>query len=756
MVKITDLFKEEELTQKNDGNYQTECPCCGLQGGRTQGFILFTETNRAYCHSSHKNFNLLEVYALKKGIISCLDGRDTGEIKYPLVGDLFKQTLDEFREEYGDDMYNQMLEQMNIKESIELPNDGVLISTFAKTLAKRIKKENIFFYRPDTTQIVEIGKVKHPNGDIEYTGFVPVESNRFITIIERYFKPWQTIYTKMGEKVVTRSMPSSVAKVVMVSDDFRDSMPVINRIFTTPIPIIYNGELTFPKKGYDERFGSWLPFNSPEIDDPNMSVEEAKKIIQTVYAEFCYQSKTDYIHAIAGLMTPFLRGLYKRFTCRTPLFMITANRERAGKDYHEGVRSIVYEGITLEEPPISNSDNARSNQNDELRKKILANMMYGRKKIHFSNNKGMINNAVFESILTAEHFADRKLGSNTMLQFPHEIEYSMSGNVGIGMTADLANRSRKIVLFLDIEDANTRSFVNPDLHGWVENNRGLMLSALYALVRNWVENGMPDGKHPFTSYPEWARVCGGIMECAGYDSPCLPDKESLGIACDSETSDMKQLFELCYEKFPEIPITKQEIKDIIQNEGEGLFSYIDWDKKTDQTRFAIKMNKYVGRIMSDIKMTPEDSTVRSSRMKYIFTKQKQNFDKKSVFGADFDEKVVTYGNLGNLCNPLKTPTKRELSNRSKVTNVTKVTNLATTKDLAKNDRQVQFWDAPECSDLKPNHEKQEVLDWIKNNPAKSFKEMYDVWGIGSIKHLDELKESGEVSEIEGVLVYNGK
>ena len=43
---------------------------------------------------------------------------------------------------------------------------------------------------------------------------------------------------------------------------------------------------------------------------------------------------------------------------------------------------------------------------------------------------------------------------------------------------------------------------------------------------------MPDGTHPFASYPEWARVCGGIMESAGYDSPCLPDKESLGIACD--------------------------------------------------------------------------------------------------------------------------------------------------------------------------------------------------------------------------------
>ena len=58
----------------------------------------------------------------------------------------------------------------------------------------------------------------------------------------------------------------------------------------------------------------------------------------------------------------------------------------------------------------------------------------------------MINNAVFESILTAENFADRNSAQTQCYNFPW-IEYSMSGNVGIGMIADLANRSRKIVLF---------------------------------------------------------------------------------------------------------------------------------------------------------------------------------------------------------------------------------------------------------------------------------------------------------------------
>jgi len=755
-MNIIDLFDKNKIKQKNDGNYQTECPCCGLQGGRTEGFILFTDTNTAYCHSSHKNFNFLETYALKKKIINCLDGRDSGEKNSNLKGDLFKQTLDSFREEYGEKLYNEILEQMNIKEPIELPNNGILISTFAKKIANKIKKENILFYRPDTMDIVEIGKIKHANGNIEYTGFIPVEPCRFITIIERYFKPWQKIYTKQGEKIINKSTSFNVAKIVLASDEFRESMPVINRIFTIPIPIIYENKLTFPKKGYDERFNSWLPYNAPEIKNPNMSIEEAKKIIQYIYSEFCYQSKTDFTHAVASLITPFLRGLYKRFTCRTPLFVIIANRERAGKDYHEGIRSIVYEGVALEEPPISNNDN-KSNQNDELRKKILANMMCGRKKIHFSNNKGMINNAVFESILTAEYYADRKLGSNTILQFPNEIEYSISGNVGIGLTADLMNRARKIVLFLDIENANARTFKNPNLHDWVKNNRSLILSCLYAFVRNWFEKGMPSGTQPFTSYPEWARVCGGIMECAGYDSPCLPDKESLGIACDSETEEMKQLYELCYQKYPETPITKQEIKNIIQNEKDGPFSYIDWDKKTDQTKFGIKINKYIGRILSDIKMNVENINVRSSRMKYIFTKQKQDFDKKQIFGDDFDENLATLGNVGNDISVVADIYNiyniyNNYDNSENVANVTQ----GYQNNKTKNDRQVQFWEATECSDIKANCSKQEALEWIKNNPGYTFKEFYDALGAGSLKHLEELKESGEVLEKEGLLIYNGK
>ena len=77
-MNIVDLFKQEELTETNDG-FKTICPHCGLQGGRTEGFVLFPNSNTSFCHSSNKKFNLLETAALKLKIITCIDGRDKDE-----------------------------------------------------------------------------------------------------------------------------------------------------------------------------------------------------------------------------------------------------------------------------------------------------------------------------------------------------------------------------------------------------------------------------------------------------------------------------------------------------------------------------------------------------------------------------------------------------------------------------------------------------------------------------------------------------
>ena len=737
-VCILDLFRDQELIETNDGSYKTECPCCGLQGDRTQGFIMWPEGNRAYCHSSMKNFSMLEAYAMKKGIIKCVDGRETGQKGKILDREQFKETLDALNDEFDDKLCSEIYEVCGLKKSIELPNNGKLVSIFANELGKKFNSENQLFLRNDTQQVVEIIKVKNIKGEVEYNGFSEVKPNRFITLIEKYFKPWEKKERNNGSfRFTTKSMSQSVGQTVLVSDNFIDKLPTINGIYSVPIPVYHNGNIKFPKRGYDDELKSWMPYDAPDIIEPEMSLERAKSIIGFLYKEFCLQSPQDYTHSVARLLTLFIRRLYREENIRPPFFILKANRERSGKDYHEGIASIVFEGVATESPPLS-TEGKNGNNPDELRKMITSAYMAGREKIHFANNRGKINNPVLEQFITSPVWTDRILGKNKWAKWINVIHGSGSGNVGVTMTADLVNRTRTINLFLDVEDANSRDFETPNLHGWVKDNRGLILSALYSIVRNWFDKGRPDGSAPFTSFPEWARVCGGIMEAAGYDSPCMPEKDLLGLSVDDETADMKALFEECYNKYPETYINKNNIKEIISKDGD-MFSDVDFEKSSDNIKFGLKLNKYVGRILSDIRLSVEDSKIRSARWKYKFDKEIAIFDKKTIIISDFDPKDGIDGIDGIELPPVPTIDTCE-DGRDRGKNYTNYTNYT----KPKSDRQIQFTEAEECKNITTKCEKDKIEEWIKSNPKKTTAELYEEFGVGSLKYKNELKAEGKI------------
>ena len=721
MVTILNLFTKEELTETNSG-WKTICPCCGLQGGRTEGFILFPESNTAYCHSSKKWFTLLETYALKNKIITCLDGRETGQKEKILSPEQFKETLDLMENEFDAQLYNSFLDLVGVRERVELPGLGVYYSDFTNKIVTRIKNKNLIFYREDLENVVEVT----PNG------FQIVKPNRFISLVERDFKPWVKIWKKNGEVIkVDKSMNTQQASIVLVAPNFQDVIPRIKRIFSIPIPIKYNGELTFPVKGYDPRFKSWLNYNSPEIYD--VDLETAKKTLYKIFNEFCFQSRQDYINAIAGLITPFLRGLFSQFNVRTPLFWYLANRERAGKDYCANITGLVYDGYATEESPVSSGEYKTSGNSDEFRKKIISNFISGKQRFHSSNNKGKVNNATLEAVATASIFSDRILGVNETKSFDNEMYFSFSGNIGLTMTPDLMNRSIFINLFLDIENANERNFLTPNLHSWVLENRGLILSSIFCLIKNWYDNDCPKGSIPFASYPEWASICGGIMEYAEIGNPCVIDKKlSQAISLDEDTDEMKTLFEYLYETKPGEWLSKTDIKELIQKDGD-ILTWIDWDNKSHQTKFGVKIDKFVGRILSDIRLQVEDLSSRPARRKYKFSKEMANFDKKSIFGGDFDEKSGNLGNLGNLLPLRRKPIYIKRVGNSK--NVTHVTRLP----KPKSDRQVQFYDAPECQNIKPTFSKEELSLWIEQNPNHTDEELYVKFGVGCFKVREELK-----------------
>lgn len=216
-----------------------------------------------------------------------------------------------------------------LRTEIKIPHHGKLTSDFCKEVGKEMKDHKVIFYRPDGRDVVEINKIHDMKGKLESIGFIEVSPNRMITLIERYVTPVSTVQKKDGTFVTKRkSINTNLAAVLLEAAQFHEDIPKIKRIFTVPIPILYEHKLTFPRPGYDERFNSWMPYNAPNIERIDMPLAEAKGIIYSLFREFCFKNKQDYTHAVAALLTPFLRGLFKSFSCRSPVFFYLANRER--------------------------------------------------------------------------------------------------------------------------------------------------------------------------------------------------------------------------------------------------------------------------------------------------------------------------------------------------------------------------------------------------------------------------------------------
>lgn len=518
---------------------------------------------------------------------------------------------------------------MNDKPDIFKPKKGKSLSQFTNELAEILKNKNVIFYNLTTKNIVRLA-LNSLNKNNEYEekiiGMLPLTPKDFITLVEEYADIVIEEKNKNGEFYpIISSMTSEQASVVLSSEEgFKMKIPLLDKIFSVPMPVFLNNQLLLLKKGYNELHHIWLTNDAPEIND-DVKLEDAKKVIEKIFEEFCFVSEQDKFNTYAYLFTPFIRELYNRNGTRTPLFIIMANRERAGKDYLAGILGIIYEGASVEYPPISTGKEVNE---EELRKRILSIIASGRTRMHSANNTGLLRSAVLEWAITNSRINDRLLGKNIIIEGWNNMELSLSANVGLSYSPDIKNRAIFINLSFMEEDPNNRKFKNPDLHRWVFENRSLILSAMFKIVNNWVENGSKSSSKLFTSFPEWMRIIGGIMENVNWKAPTSNDILN-EIGGDRETEDMKLLFTRANKKYGNEWIEKAVLMEEFDSAGifEDLFGWLNVGEKSGKTSIGIKFKKFKGRILNNIVLEVLEVT-NSYKNKYRFKDLNENKIKK--------------------------------------------------------------------------------------------------------------------------------
>jgi hypothetical protein len=485
------------------------------------------------------------------------------------------------------------------------------------------------FYREMTDQLVEVNLIQNPEDatrNISKLNITIIDDCRLKNILQRHYE-FYTLSKHYDELAV--EMPIQTARLLLKNSVFVQKFKKLDKIMNRPYLFETENGLQKEYKGHSEFTHNYYTPDTPVLQEvaPNVARAELLKILNG----FCFQNTEDKEMAIAYLLTPALRGLYSNKRKRTPCFAMIANRERAGKDYLAGVRSLIYSGAVIDNPPIA--DGERSNV-DEWRKKFASILLKGETLFHSANNVGYLNNPVFEMLITSEYFEDRLLGSNTQKQIDNYLDISFSANVGLRWRGDMSGRMRRIYLFYEEEDPNSREFPIPDLHNYIFKNRGYIISCIYSLIESWYTAGKPcqDGK-VFTSFREWAVLCGSIMDFHNLGNP-LVYQEDDELSGNNEELMMRTMFLFMLrwqQNNNKWDVTTSDIIQAIQayqQDAQNQFGYedvvvddmmlISLGTSAEKNNYGRLCKKYRGRVLNGIKFAIVDKNKESKRWRYTF------------------------------------------------------------------------------------------------------------------------------------------
>lgn len=264
--------------------------------------------------------------------------------------------------------------------------------------------------------------------------------------------------------------------------------------------------------GYDQPTGLYMhprtPLRrlAPQITAE--SIARAKKILlEEMLVDFPFVEASDLAHYLGALLTPILRPY---FHGPTPLFVFTATAPGSGKTLLKDILEALY-GISSTPWP----------ENDtELRKSITTQLFTtGQPVVVLDNlpNGHIIRSPIISSLLTAEHWGDRVLGSTASVTMRNDRVWIVTGN-GLKAGGDNARRALWVRLDPNCPDPDQRdNYKVGDLRPWLRKNASTVVAALVTLVRAWLADGAKTVRKRKGDYSEWASMMAGLLQYIGVD-----------------------------------------------------------------------------------------------------------------------------------------------------------------------------------------------------------------------------------------------
>jgi hypothetical protein len=496
---------------------------------------------------------------------------------------------------YDPEKFNQFANDkgINQKPLIQLPGNDRPIPDFARDLGRILARQG-FYNRAGVCSTV----LNH-NACEE---LVVVQPQVLRTALEDYCTPFAKLRTSRGELVsFNKTISLDHIAATVVCPQFLRSLPPLYTFSLAQLPVRRpGGQIELLAPGYD-RTSSILTSQGALSYDRNLSAKEAVEFLHKLLSEVCFHpldKERGAAVVLAQMLTLYCEHLFTPGSLR-PGFLFSANAEGAGKTTLGHLAVITHLGV----PSLT----SMPEDNQELDKKICAAALAVKTVLFLDNTKGHLDCGALEAYMTSPTIEGRILGASRYFSVPNLLTFIFTGN-GATISPDLRRRLCIVELFMPEAKAEEHLFTQSLSIEDIIKKRPKILSALWALVRDWsLAGSTPPTKSTMFCYQHWSNIVGALLEHHGWTQFSSMPK-NLQHSGDRESLAMHQLLTAMATKDP---YTFEQIVNEARNND--LFDWIigaqNSELKPDaRSKFGKLLKRYDQRLF----VIPPEADIPSS------------------------------------------------------------------------------------------------------------------------------------------------
>lgn len=363
--------------------------------------------------------------------------------------------------------------------------------------------------------------------------------------------------------------------------------PAIKHVSEIPL-VLKSGEVLL-EPGYHASEGYYLNTQGIEIDE-SMTMLEARDLLLEAFNEFSYKdAKTGFTATLAAVIQPFVMPVIDDIT---PMYTILGAR-RSGSGAGKGFLLDCIYRIHKGKGYMPNS--SMPSKDEEMAKRLFAALSEGSSHFIIDEAEEIMHRSLMMAI-TTKVFRDRILGQSKTFEVSTQVTWLLSANAPIIHT-DFYRRMIPIPLTnLNYGEDSSAGFSNPNINHEILENRNKYLSAVMAIIRHWINLGMPESKNTLKGFHRWSAIMGGILEAIGL--PYLLDgREKYLENKQHEKNDLDALIDYWIEYRVE---EKQKAKDLSQIAQKlNLFKDIIGNQQSEN-QLTAEIGKLLSRYEDDI------------------------------------------------------------------------------------------------------------------------------------------------------------